>query len=163
LEGLKDFLPAGSTLDFLIHGTTVGLNAVLERKGARVALVTTHNFGDVYAIQGNDRRDIFSIHHRKPKRLLRRRDVFTLRQRLRAEQSVEEPIVLADLDKVVAAVKDGKYDSIAVCFLHAYSNPVHELAAEKYLAEKLSDFPVVLSHRVSPEWREFARSSTGIM
>ncbi len=163
LEGLKTFLPKDAGLEFLIHGTTVGVNAVLERKGARVALVTTRNFGDVYAIQGNDRRDIFSIHYRKPKGLLRRRDVFTVRERLRSDQSVEEPILLADLDPVIAAAKEGRYDSIAICFLHAYSNPVHELAAEKYLAERLPEFPVILSHRVSPEWREFARSSTAIM
>jgi N-methylhydantoinase A len=163
LEGLTTFMPKGSKLEFLIHGTTVGLNAVLERKGARVALVTTHKFGDVYAIQGNDRRDIFSIHYRKPKGLTRRRDVFTVRERLLADRSVDVPIQLADLDPLIASVKAGNYDAIAICFLHAYTNPVHELAAEKYLKERLPDFPVVLSHRVSPEWREFARTSTAVM
>lgn len=163
LEGLTTFLPKASKLEFLIHGTTVGLNAVLERKGARVALVTTHKFGDVYAIQGNDRRDIFSIHYRKPKGLTRRRDVFTVRERLLADRSVDVPVQLADLDPLIASVKAGNYDAIAICFLHAYTNPVHELAAEKYLAERLPDFPVILSHRVSPEWREFARTSTAVM
>jgi N-methylhydantoinase A len=163
LEGLAAYLPKTSQLEFLVHGTTVGLNAVLERKGARVALVTTKNFGDVYAIQGNDRRDIFSIHYRKPKGLLRRRDVFTVRERLLADQSVDVPIVLADLDPVIAAAKAGRYDSIAISFIHAYSNPVHELAAAKYVSERLPDFPLVLSHRVSPEWREFARTSTAVM
>ena len=123
LEGLQAFLPEGAAVDFLIHGTTVGLNSVLERKGARVALVTTRNFGDVYAIQGNDRRDIFSIHYRKPKGLIERRDVFVVTERLRADGSVETPIELADLDPLIAAVKAGRYDAVAVCFLHAYRNP----------------------------------------
>ena len=163
LEGLKAFMPEGTGPDFLIHGTTVGLNSVLERKGARVALVTTRNFGDVYAIQGNDRRDIFSIHYRKPKGLIERRDVFVVTERLRADGSVETPIELAELDPLVAAVKAGRYDAVAVCFLHAYRNPVHEVAAGAYLATALPDTSITLSHNVSQEWREFARTSTTIM
>src|SRR4051794_24661562 len=117
LDGLRAFLPADAVVDFLVHGTTVGLNSVLERKGARVALVTTRNFGDVYAIQGNDRRDIFSIHYRKPKGLIERRDVFTVAERLNADGSVETPIELADLDALISAVQAGRYDAVAVCFL----------------------------------------------
>jgi N-methylhydantoinase A len=163
LEGLRAFLPEGAAIDFLVHGTTVGLNSVLERKGARVALATTRNFADVYAIQGNDRRDIFSIHYRKPKGLIERRDVFAVSERLAADGSVETPIALADLDPLIAAVKAGRYDAVAVCFLHAYRNPVHELAVEARLAEALPDISVTLSHLVSQEWREFARTSTTIM
>jgi N-methylhydantoinase A len=163
IEGLNVFLPEGAVVDFLVHGTTVGLNSVLERRGARVALVTTRNFGDVYAIQGNDRRDIFSIHYRKPKGLIQRRDVFTVTERLRADGSIETPIELSDLDPLIAAVKAGRYDAVAVCFLHAYRNPAHELAAGQYLAAALPEFSVTLSHRVSQEWREFARTSTTVM
>jgi N-methylhydantoinase A len=163
LEGLDAFLPRGAKLDFLIHGTTVGVNAVLERRGARVALVTTKNFGDVYAIQGNDRRDIFAIHYRKPKTLNKRSDVFTVRERLLADGSVQTPIALEDLAPLIVAVQEGRYDAVAVCFLHAYLNPEHELAAEAYLVQHLTNMPITLSHRVSPEWREFARTSTTIM
>src|SRR5262249_8331776 len=162
LEGLRTFLPDGATVDFLVHGTTVGLNSVLERKGARVALVTTRNFGDVYAIQGNDRRDIFSIHYRKPKGLIERRDIFTVSERLRGDGSVETPIELGDLAPLITAVKAGRYDAVAVSFLHAYRNPVHELAAAACLADALPDVSVTLSHSVSQEWREFARTSTTI-
>ena len=163
LEGLSAFLPEDAAVDFLVHGTTVGLNSVLERKGARVALVTTRNFGDVYAIQGNDRRDIFSIHYRKPRGLIERRDVFTVSERLNAGGSVETPIELADVAPLIAAVQAGKYDAVAVCFLHAYRNPVHELAVEAHLAQALPEISVTLSHRVSQEWREFARTSTTIL
>jgi N-methylhydantoinase A len=163
LEGLTSFLPQGASLDFLVHGTTVGLNAVLERRGARVALVTTENFGDVYSIQGNDRRDIFSIFYRKPKTLVARRDVFTIRERLNADGSVDTPIDIAGLDPVIESVKADRYDAIAVCFLHAFNNPVHELAALARLEAALPGFPVTLSHQVSSEWREFARTSTTVM
>ncbi|MEX2318608.1 MAG: hydantoinase/oxoprolinase N-terminal domain-containing protein, partial [Bauldia sp.] len=66
IEGLNGALPAGASVSFFIHGTTVGLNAVLTRRGAKVALLTTENYRDVYTIQGNDRGEIFSIRWRKP-------------------------------------------------------------------------------------------------
>ena len=163
VEGLQAFLPDDCAVEFFIHGTTVGLNAVLERKGARVALVTTRNFTDVYSIQGNDRRDIFSIHYRKPSTLLNRRDVFGVTERLSASGSVETPVELDDLDLLIKAVNSGRYDAIAVCLLHAYRNPVHELVVSRHLSAALPECVVILSHQVSPEWREFARTSTTIM
>jgi len=84
-------------------------------------------------------------------------------ERLKADGSVETPIELADLDPLVAAVKAGRYDAVAVCFLHAYRNPVHELAVAEHLAGALPEISVTLSHSVSQEWREFARTSTTIM
>ena len=163
LDGLHTFLPEDAAARFLIHGTTVGINAVLERRGARVALVTTRGFRDVYAIAGNDRRDIFSIHYRKPRPLIGRGDVFTVRERLNADGSAAIPPVLEDLDAVAAAVRAGRYEAVAVCLLFAYLNPVHELAVERWLRERLPDVPITLSHRVSPEWREYARTSTAVM
>ena len=163
LDGLRTFLPEDAAARFLIHGTTVGINAVLERRGARVALVTTRGFRDVYAIAGNDRRDIFSIHYRKPRPLIGRGDVFTVRERLNADGSAAIPPVLEDLDAVAAAVRAGRYEAVAVCLLFAYLNPVHELAVERWLRERLPDVPITLSHRVSPEWREYARTSTAVM
>ena len=75
----------------------------------------------------------------------------------------ETPIELSDLDPLIDAVRAGRYDAVAVCFLHAYRNPVHEVAVGEYLAKALPDFSVTLSHRVSQEWREFARTSTTVM
>ena len=70
IDGLGQALPAGGEVAFFVHGTTVGLNAVLTRRGAKVALLTTKNYRDIYTIQGNDRGEIFSIHWRKPKPLV---------------------------------------------------------------------------------------------
>lgn len=163
IDGFRSYLPDDAGVDFFIHGTTVGLNAVLERRGARVALLTTKKFGDVYAIQGNDRRDIFSIHYRKPRGLIERRDVFVVSERLRASGVIETPIELRDLDPLIAAVRDGQYDAVAVCLLHAYRNPVHEVAVGIHLAKVLPNCLVSLSHQVSQEWREYARTSTTVM
>ncbi|MGO4838073.1 hydantoinase/oxoprolinase N-terminal domain-containing protein, partial [Rhizobiaceae sp. 2RAB30] len=163
IDGLDKALPHGAGVAFFIHGTTVGLNAVLTRRGAKVALLTTKNYRDVYTIQGNDRGEIFSIHWRKPKPLAAIPDTFTVDERISAKGAIETPLDVAELDHLVAAVKERGYEAIAICFLFAFKNPAHELAAEAYLRKRLPDVSITLSHRVSPEWREYARTSTTVM
>jgi len=163
IDGLDKALPEGSEAAFFIHGTTVGLNAVLTRSGARVALLTTQNYRDVYTIQGNDRGEIFSIHWRKPRPLAEIPDTFTVAERINASGAVETPIDTDELDILVTAVRERGYEAIAICLLFAFKNPVHELAAEAYLRRHLPDISITLSHRVSPEWREYARTSTTVM
>lgn len=163
LEGLKKGLETDDTLGFFIHGTTVGLNSVLTRRGARVGLVTTKNFRDVYTIQGNDRGEIFSIRWKKPKPLIPVTDTFEVRERISAKGKVIAPIELSDLDRFVEEARERRYEAVAVCFLFSYVNPEHELAAAAYLAERLPGISIALSHKVSPEWREFDRISTTAM
>lgn len=163
IEGISTRLPPDARIDFFIHGTTVGLNAVLTRRGAKVALLTTENYRDVYTIQGNDRREIFSIRWRKPKPLVALPDTFTAKERISAKGEIETPLNTMDLDPLIAAVKANGYQAIAICFLFSFKNPAHELAAEAYLKQHLPNIPITLSHRVSPEWREYARTSTAAM
>ncbi|WP_395815286.1 hydantoinase/oxoprolinase family protein [Devosia sp.] len=163
IEGISKSLPPDAQIDFFIHGTTVGLNAVLTRRGAKVALLTTENYRDVYTIQGNDRREIFSIRWRKPKPLVALSDTFTVKERINAKGEIETPLDPRDLDPFIAAVKANGYQAIAICFLFSFKNGAHELAAEAYLKQHLPGIPITLSHRVSPEWREYARTSTAAM
>ena len=163
IEGLVANLPSESNIDFFIHGTTVGLNAVLTRRGAKAALLTTENYRDVYTIQGNDRREIFSIHWRKPKPLVAIPDTFTVRERINAKGQIEVPLDTRELDALIEAAKEREYEAIAICFLFAFRNGAHELEAEAYLRERLPGISITLSHRVSPEWREYARTSTAAM
>jgi N-methylhydantoinase A len=163
IEGIAAHLPPDASVDFFIHGTTVGLNALLTRRGAKVALLTTENYRDVYTIQGNDRREIFSIHWRKPKPLVAIPDTFTVRERINAKGEIEIPLDSSELDPLVEAVRERGYEAIAVCFLFAFRNGIHERDAETYLRDKLPGISITLSHRVSPEWREFARTSTAAM
>ena len=163
IEGLSKGLGADEHVDFFVHGTTVGLNSVLTRRGAKVALLTTENFRDVYTIQGNNRGEIFSIRWKKPEPLVPVEDTWTVRERIAADGSVVTPLDTAGLDPLIEAVTDGNYDAIAICFLFGFRNAEHELAAEAYLRARLPDIDIVLSHRVSPEWREFDRISTTAM
>lgn len=163
LEGIRLAIPADASIDFFVHGTTVGLNALLTRRGAKVALLTTQNFRDVYTIQGNDRGAIFSIRWNKPKPLVPLQFTYTARGRLAATGDEVEPLNEADLQAFVDAVKREGFAAIAICFLFSYKNPVHELAAAAYISARLPGIAIALSHQVSPEWREFERTSTTVM
>lgn len=163
MEGIKAAIPADAEIDFFVHGTTVGLNALLTRRGAKVALLTTRNFRDVYTIQGNDRGEIFSIQWNKPEPLATLEHTYEATGRLAADGTEIDPLSTRDLDLLISAAKDKAYEGVAICFLFSYVNPSHELAAKAYLEEHLPGVAITASHQVSPEWREFDRTSTTVM
>ncbi|MXX90024.1 MAG: hydantoinase/oxoprolinase family protein [Boseongicola sp. SB0677_bin_26] len=163
LTGISEVVGDSDSIGFFVHGTTVGLNALLTRSGARVALVTNENFRDIYTIQGNDRGEIFSIRWNKPAPLAPVEHTYTLSGRMSAEGREVDPLHLPDLDRLVdVAVTEG-YEAIAVALLFSFKNPEHELEAARYLQSRLPGIPIALSHRISPEWREFERISTTVM
>ncbi len=163
LKGIDAVVDKDAEIDFFVHGTTVGLNALLTRRGAKIALLTTKNFRDIYTIQGNDRGEIFSIRWNKPAPLADREHSYAVRGRIAADGEIIEPLNLSDLDEFIAAVRREQYKAIAICFLFSFKNPAHELQAAEYLTERLPDVAIALSHQVSPEWREFERTSTTAM
>jgi len=163
LSGIDQVVGVDNDIAFFVHGTTVGLNALLTRRGAKVALVTNENFRDIYTIQGNDRGEIFSIRWNKPEPLTPVEHTYTIAGRMAATGDEVHPIQLGDLDRLVEAVKTEGYEAIAVALLFSFKNPAHELAVRDYLAEHLADMPIGLSHQISPEWREFERTSTTVM
>ena len=163
LRGIEEAIPAGASIEFFVHGTTVGLNALLTRRGAKVALLTTENFRDIYTIQGNDRGEIFSIRWNKPEPLAPLEHTFTARERIAATGEIVTPLDTAELDRLVQAVETEGFEAIAIAFLFSFKNPAHELMAAEYLSARLPGLPIGLSHRVSPEWREFERTSTTVM
>ncbi|MXW28609.1 MAG: hydantoinase/oxoprolinase family protein [Chloroflexi bacterium] len=163
VNGIEAAIAKTDEIEFFVHGTTVGLNAVLTRSGARVALLTTRYFRDIYTIQGNDRGEIFSIRWNKSAPLVPLENTYTARERTAADGEVVEPLNLGDVEDFADAVEAGGFESVAICFLFSFQNPVHELAAEEILRRRLPGIDIALSHRVSPEWREFERTSTTVM
>lgn len=163
LKGIEAAIDSDAEIDFFVHGTTVGLNALLTRRGAKVALLTTKNFKDIYTIQGNDRGEIFSIRWNKPVPLATLEHTYTAGERIAADGDIVESLSIADLDDFIASAKREEYEAIAISFLFAYKNPVHELEAAAYISERLPGVAIALSHQVSPEWREFERTSTTVM
>lgn len=162
LKGIDEVLGDDGDLAFFVHGTTVGLNALLTRRGSKVALVTNENFRDIYTIQGNDRGEIFSIQWNKPEPLTSLEHTYTVSGRLAADGEELSPVRPSDLDALVEACEREDYEAIAVSLLFSFNNPAHELAVGAYLKDRLPDVQVVLSHQVSPEWREFERTSTTV-
>src|SRR5580704_8705393 len=136
----------------ILHGSTAALNTMLEGKGARVGLLTTRGFRDVYEIGRQWRgEEVFNIFAPAPKMLLTRDRIFEVRERIGAQGEVIEPIVAED---VAAAVR--------VCFLFAYANPVHERAAADIIRAAAPGLYVSLSHEVNPEWREYERTASTV-
>lgn len=163
INGIRDLVPDLSDIDFFVHGTTVGLNAFLERKGERVVLIATRGTGDSYTIARGNRHTLYELRYHKPTQLVPRRDVHEARGRLAWDGAEVEPLQLADLDVVIDKVRQEKIQAIAVCLLHSYAYPQHELAVRDYLEVALPDISVSLSHEVAREWREYERASSAVM
>jgi N-methylhydantoinase A len=164
LEGLAAVVEEPSDIDFLVHGTTQGLNAFLERRGVRVLLLATKGVEDSYHIARGPRTRLYDLHYRKPEPLVPRRDVVGIGGRIAADGSE-----LAELDE--DAVREAGrmaraegFGAVAVAMLFSYRNPAHELRTREILLEELgADFAVSLSHEAAKEWREYERTSSAVI
>ena len=145
----------------VVHGSTVATNAVLERKGARVALITTEGFEDVVRIGRQTRRALYDLQQEAPRPLVEPGLTFGCRERLDADGGVLVPLDAAEIARVVAAVRASGATAAAVCFLHAYRNPAHEAALAA--AIEAAGLPVSASARVLREYREYERWSTTVV
>jgi N-methylhydantoinase A len=163
VAGLRALVAEPAAIERIVHGTTVGLNAFLERRGARVLLITTQGFKDVYAIARGDRKKLYDLHYRKPAPLVPPHDVHTVRERVRWDGTVQTPLHPEDVAPIVAAIRAEGIAAVAVCLLHANVNPVHELEVRRLLHEAAPDVSVSLSHEVAREWREYERTSTVVL
>jgi N-methylhydantoinase A len=149
----------------LVHGTTVGTNAVLERRGARVAVLTTAGFRDLIEI-GRTKRNIpalFVPTFVRPRPVVDRPLRFEVGERMLADGSVLRPLDPGEVAPVLEAVASAAPEAVAVCLLHAYANPAHERRLGQLAAERLPGVPVSLSFDVVPEYREFERFSTTVL
>ncbi len=147
----------------LIHGTTVATNALLERKGAKVALLTTEGHRDVIEMREGLKGNRYDLRSPPPEPLAPRELRFGVRERLRANGEVVIPLDDASLTFAIEAIRAAGVTSVAVCFLHAYRNPVHEMAAADRVARELPGVYVSRSSDVLPQIKEYERVSTTIV
>ncbi len=155
------FTPAD--VSALMHGTTIGTNAVLQRKLPKGALITTFGFEDVLEIGRHFRRDVYA-NRAEPRALLIPRAVrMGVRERTRASGEIETELDTGHLGEIVAKLRAADVRAVAVCLLHAYANGKHEKEIGVYLAKHAPEMDVALSHEVSPEIREFERTSTTVL
>ena len=164
LAGLETITPGGiAALQQVAHGSTVATNAILERKGARTALLTTAGFRDLLFIGRQDRPVLYDIHPSIPPPLIPRERCYEVPERLDYQGEVLNPLDMAALDEVLDQVADDQVDSIAVCFLFSYVNAEHEQRVKGRILERgivSESWQIVLSSDVLPEFREYERAST---
>ena len=164
VDGLKNSINFFDEINFLVHGTTVGLNAFLERKGSRVLLIMTSGISDTYTIARGDRKVLYDLQYQKPKQLIPRMDVHEVKERMSWEGKIIDKLQIKDFKAIIKKIKKENIKSVAICFLHSYVNPKHEIQAKKNLKEKIDkDVIISLSHEIAREWKEYERSSTVVM
>lgn len=146
-----------------VHGTTVVINALTERKGAKVALITTKGFRDILEIQRANRPDMYNLFYRKPKPFVPRRYRFEVRERVNYRGEVLQPLVEEDVVEAVRACREAGIEAIAVCYIHSYANPEHELRTREIIRELYPEASVTLSHEITREWREYERTNTTVL
>lgn len=160
LEGLAKAAVRFGEVSTLIHGSTVVINAVIERRGARTALVTTKGFRDVYEIGRINRPESFNPRFRKHRPLVPREDIFEVSERMLADGSVRTPFDEEEAREVARIIKEEGFEAVAVLFLHSYRAPQHELRMCEILRESEPSLFLSASHELSREYREYERTST---
>jgi N-methylhydantoinase A len=162
-EAARRFGFEPADIAFLLHGTTIATNAVLERKLARGVLVTTEGFRDVLEIGRHVRRDVYGLKPKREEALIPRDRRVTVAERIRADGSVEQALEAPALAATVSAVRALDPQTIAVSLLNSNVNPAHERELRDALVAEFPDVPVSISSEVSPEIREYERTSTTVL
>ena len=168
IQGLKHFLTAHKLEPKEIvrfgHGTTVGTNALIQRRVGKVAMVTSRGFRDLLEIGRQTRPKVYDMHQDFPKPLVPRWLRYEVSERMRADGIVHVPLNEGELKEVAAALDKEKIDCVAVCFLHSHAFPEHEQRAAEILKQNMSaDVSVMTSSMVYPEFREYERFSTTVL
>jgi N-methylhydantoinase A len=145
---------------FLNHGTTLVINAYIQRRGAKAALVTSRGFRDVLEIARGNRPDPFDLHYRRDEPLIPRNLRFEVAERIDTHGEIVTPLDLAALDVIAAELREKKVEAVAVFFMNSYVNTVHEELAAKRLRELLPNLFITHSTELTREWYEFERTST---
>ena len=158
-EGTPDFV---RDLDEVIHGTTLVINSIIERKGAKTGLITTKGFRDVLELGREIRYAPYDIFAEFPEPLIPRRFRLEVDERVRSDGTVIKPLDRAEARDVVRRLMDMDVESIAVCLLNSFEYPAHELIIKEIIEDEAPDIPVSISYEVLPQIREYERTSTTV-
>jgi N-methylhydantoinase A len=163
---VNGFAAAEVSLDaisYFIHGTTLGLNALLTRRGAKTGIITTEGFRDVYLLGRTSRNPMYDWKFRKPASLVERRHILEVPERLDFEGNILKDFDEVAAKKIALRAKELELEAVAIVFLHSYVNPSHENKMAKILRETCPDIEVTVSSELSREIREYERTSTAVL
>lgn len=147
-------------VQLIVHGTTLATNALIERRGAKTALLTTDGFRDVIEIRAEDRFEQYDLNIDLPRPLVPRKWRYCVRERVNSSGKVLIPLDIDGISTVCDAIADQKIESLAIGFLHSYRFPDHEQKARDYIARRFPNLSITISSDVAPEMREYERFST---
>ena len=150
-------------LNEFLHGSTIAINTVLEKKGAKTALLTTKGFRDVYEIGRGNRPEAFDLNFTRPKPLIERQYRYEVGERMNAKGDILKPLETDEIMALGRQLLEEGIESVAICFLHSYSNPSHQILAGKILRQTYPELFVTLSHEILREFREYERTSTTVL
>lgn len=163
VEGVRQLEVDADAIAFFGHGTTVAINTLVQRVGARTGLITTRGFRDNLEIQRFNRPDMYNLFYKKPEPLVPRNLRYEVTERVLADGSILTPLDMDELEAAVAALVEKGVNAIAVAFLHSYLRADHEEAAVRHIRERYPHVVAAPSHEVAREWREYERTSTTVM
>jgi len=159
LDNTPDVMPK---IDEIIHGTTLVINAIIERKGARTGLITTKGFADVLELGREIRYDAYDIFSEYPEPLVPRFLRMEVNERVTSDGRVIKEIHLKEVEKVLKKILDERIESLAICLINSYENPVHEKKIKELVQNKVPDLSLSTSFEVLPQIREYERTSTTV-
>jgi N-methylhydantoinase A len=162
IQSMEKFGVPLEEVTFLVHGTTVVINALIEGTGARTALITTAGFKDVLEIGRSNRTEMYDPLYARPRSLIPRRLRFEVKERILSDGSVLDPLDTSALDDVIARMREEGIQAVAVCLLNAYANPDHEVEIGRVVSEKYPEATVSLSHNITRRYYEYERTSTTV-
>jgi len=162
IESILKFGVSLEEVSFLVHGTTVVINALIEGNGARTALITTAGFRDILEIGRSNRLEMYDALYKKPDPLVPRYLRFGLRERINAAGDILVPLDTGNIDHIVAEMRRHGVEAVAVCLLNAYSNPQHEEEIGRLLQHRFPEAICSLSHLITRRYYEYERTSTTV-
>ena len=159
-RGLSNRGLTSDQIRFVVHGTTVATNTIIQQKGARIGLIASEGFSDLFEIAWQIRPNLYDLNYDKPPPLVPRRLCIGVPERIDARGAVLVPLDEAAVDRAARRLANDRVEAILVCFLHAYRDPDHERRAAEIVRDACPDLPVCISSDVCPEYREYTRAST---
>ncbi|MCS6906935.1 MAG: hydantoinase/oxoprolinase family protein, partial [Anaerolineales bacterium] len=166
-QGVIDVINAAGLqpgeFESFVHGTTIVINAITERKGVKTGLITTQGFRDVLEIGRGDRPDFFNLDYQKPIPFVPRYLRKEIPERISYKGEIVKPVDLSVLPSILDHFRKNQVEAIAICLINSYANPVHEQQILEKIGELWPEVSVVASHQITREWREYERTNTTVL